>query len=716
MPQNKNKTDVLHDMMPKGFKTRHNPNWAAILKALGESDQAVADLLEAVRKQFFIKTAERPYVDKLGSNVSVVRPSLMGMQDPTFKQFIPVMSYQPKQVKAIIDQLLDVFFFKETISAFTQSDALAPYYIRDGWELTYQVDGTNIENMVFAPADFVDSQNATAEEVAAVINRQAQYSFAVALYNPITKTHAVRLFTKTIGSKGSIRIVGGRADIALQFKGYNHQSQNGADTVWHITQIGDETSMQYYSGTNPHLELVQAGDIIVLDMPTYGSGPAAPTNVGSFVVKSVDIADGIVVFNNLLGQAGSYDHAGSTYSYVRFFTPEKAVIYTRPLRAISWEVRPGEIVVEVPATPPVDRPNLIGAARINGLVTTVTNTPSQTQLTLSNISDWPVAGGRFVLQGQSEIKHHIHTNLEDIATSTLFASRFDAHNVYTYTSIAGNTLSGITPNLPVVASIHEIAITTATRNAYGLVTVVTSMPHGLTVNQPISVSGTTLTGGMTVPVNGCTTVVTVISATSFTYVNLGDAGIATGGLVTAERPELALSGSTVYLTSSLLDTGILGPYIWDTRAPFVISSITTELNSTIQAGDVPRSIQIVTPNAVPDQEGYLVFDLGTSKEEGPVKYTSHPNSGLLMIDPTYIFQLNHSVGTPIIVIRRKGAQIMSGLGIELAPYITNPNRVREILHELILQVKSVGIFLDYMVRYPEQFYATLDVYNTDIGS
>ena len=57
---------------------------------------------------------------------------------------------------------------------------------------------------------------------------------------------------------------------------------------------------------------------------------------------------------------------------------------------------------------------------------------------------------------------------------------------------------------------------------------------------------------------------------------------------------------------------------------------------------------------------------------------------------------------------------MSGIGSEYALYITDPSAVRPVLLELIQKVKSAGIFLNFIVRYPEQFYATLDVYNIGI--
>jgi len=149
MADNKNKTDRLHDQMPRFYKTRTNPNWSALVSALGESDDNLAELIEEVSKQFFVKTAERPYLDRLGANFQVSRPKFVGMDDPTFRTYIPVLAYQPKQVKLVLDLLLDIFFFKESTTAFTQSESSQPFNLSDGWELEYTIDGDKLEDITF---------------------------------------------------------------------------------------------------------------------------------------------------------------------------------------------------------------------------------------------------------------------------------------------------------------------------------------------------------------------------------------------------------------------------------------------------------------------------------------------------------------------------------------------------------------------------------------
>src|SRR3954466_12112572 len=115
---NKTKSDRIFDLLPKFLNARNDANWHSLVTAIGTEDDRLATLLEEVRKQFFVKTASRPYLDRLAANSNLSRPRFVGMSDSDFRTYIPVLSYQPKQVKRIIDQLLDLFFFKEATTAF----------------------------------------------------------------------------------------------------------------------------------------------------------------------------------------------------------------------------------------------------------------------------------------------------------------------------------------------------------------------------------------------------------------------------------------------------------------------------------------------------------------------------------------------------------------------------------------------------------------------
>lgn len=621
MASNKTKTDKLHDQLNPFFNTRNNPNWAGLIKAIGTQDQYVADLIVSVAQQFFTKTANRPYLDRLGANVLVNRPHFIGMDDTTFRNYIPVLAYQPKQVKHIVDLLLDIFFFKQSTTAHVESTLAQPFALVDGWELQYTIDGFKTDTVTFNAADFVDITQATAEEVAAVINRQVNNSFAIALNNPVTKQTIVQLFTDTIGAKGSVTITGGRADIAFRFNGFIDAAANSNNVQWTVTKVGDLMTFQWTGGNTPNLFAIQIGNTFISDIPGV-SGHL--NNIGSFVIESVNLSTNSFTFRNLFGLPGIFTQTNSLQS--KFISDYRAVVWTNnPNRAVTWEVIPGQFTVEMPTSPPVVRRSLAGSAHINGYESIMTNRVSSTRITLDNITNWP-ATGTFLLQELEEI---------EATNATLFAKTrlINVEQRYTYTSISGNDLVGISPALPPAAILND---------QFGL----------------------------------------------------------------------ANSGSLVLLEDVVPAsiTRIKGPYVWDLNAAFVLSSLTGDLSQVIHAGQSLKIINI-GPNNLDAGSGQLIFDFGTTFQEGPVRYLFKPSANTIAIDPAYIFLNDHTIGSAVTAIRHKGPHVMSGLGTEYAPYITDPTVARDILEALILEVKSVGVFVEFLIRYPEQLYGTLDVYN-----
>jgi hypothetical protein len=116
-------------------------------------------------------------------------------------------------------------------------------------------------------------------------------------------------------------------------------------------------------------------------------------------------------------------------------------------------------------------------------------------------------------------------------------------------------------------------------------------------------------------------------------------------------------------------------------------------------------------NTIPATGGFLIFDYGLNTQEGPVRYLYKPTNNTIAIDPSYTFKFNHTIGSGITLIGTNGPHIMSGVANEYPPYITDPSQARIILEDLIKSVKSAGIFVNFLVHYPEQLYGVLDVYD-----
>jgi hypothetical protein len=830
MANNITKIDQIHNLMPAHYNTRTNPNWIALITALGTSDQNVADLVALLKQQFFIKTASGTYLDNLGANDGVSRPPGVGMVDSAFKKYIPILAYSPKQVRFILDQLLNIFFLPEETTAYTESTKASPYALQDGWSLEYTVDGTFDELITFNTSDFANIGAATATEIAAVINRQAKYSNAEDYYDNITKADYIKIFSNALGSRGSIQLVGGLANTVLQFTGFITGVGSSTGTQWTITKVGQTVTMQWTGGMNPYINLLLAGDVMM---------SLLTDNVGYFPITEVDLSNNSVTFENLFAVPGVYTQ--SVPYQVSFFTPIKNVVFTQINRAIVWEVTPGEVTVEMPATPPVVRRSLIGSAHINGSYSTMTAYNSATSLTVANASTFPLSGN-FWLQEVQQIDTRYFTPTEDVLASTTFNTRLQGTPIkYSYTSrlvlettgntieneniitnlgsttglaigqnvfmpgvpsyaliteingdtvtidfpasangtnvlvqFAGNTLNGITPNLPTLASLDENTLLSLTRSG-NIVTVTTTNPHDYQVGDNVGIYGSTgitsvvatatlaneqniltglssvvgiaygqlvvgfgITPGTTVVnvsgdtvimslpatasvtesvsfnenLNGGFIIASVPSDTTFTYELTGANGSAsTPGYSLVQEIGFAATGSEVIITNALPAsfTGITGPYVWDLSAPFVLSSNLATLINAIKAGQTMALLGL-SVNTIPASGGYIVFDYGLNTQEGPVKYLYAPNNTTLVLDPSYIFQYDHSAGSTVTALDNLGPHIMSGQGTEYPPYITNPSEVRVTLEELIQSVTSAGIFIDFLIRYPDQLYSVWPTY------
>lgn len=756
---NKTKSERIHELLPRLLHSKNDSNWSALVGAIGEEDDRLATLITEVRNQFFVKTASRPYLDRLAANSNINRPKFIGMGDADFRHYVPVLSYQPKQVKQIIEKLLDLFFFKEATTAFLSSGQSGPFTLKDGWDLRFKVDNLHFEDIKFSAADFSDITAASTDEVVAAYNRQAKYSYATNFFDSVSEQSYIRLFTNTIGSEGSLEIIGGLANIGLELNGFMFALGTEANTQWNITKIGDSVTFTYTGGGAPGIDRLEVGDIFLCDLPG---------NEGSFAITAIDVQNAKFEFTNLFATVGSVTQTSSTQT--KFLRPEKISAYRNVRRALAWETKAGQVTVEMPTTPSIVQRGLKGGFHVNGSTSLVTQLDSTTSLTVADASQFP-ASGQFVIEPVNSIVSRVD---DEIVTSTSNGRLISDFIRYSYSGIEGNTLLGISPDLPMAASLHEVPVTSAVR-VNGVMTctadnnfkigekVIIRDSSGITV---LSTTGTTtdastvlssvgdlsgvapgqLVRGNGIPSNtqvlsinrAASTVtmseaatltgsgsisfsentngvfeITAVSPTSFTFNQLGMSGtVGTPGVASVERIELAGKDAKIVVTTARLasETQLTGPYVWDAKAPFVLSSHTATTVSSIVAGKTVKLLDVTT-NTIPDESGFLIFDYGRTNQEGPVRYLYKAAEGMLALDPSYTFQQHHEAGCSVVALNHRGAHVISGLGNEYPPYLTNPSDARLILQDLIKSVTSAGIFVDFLVRYPTQLYGTISVYD-----
>ena len=104
------KLEKMQRYLPSIYRPTVNPVIRGILKSWASEDDRIVQAAKDAKEQLFIITAQLQYLDALGSNVGVFRPTEFNLADALFRELIPALSYAPKQIKPTIKRVLDIFF------------------------------------------------------------------------------------------------------------------------------------------------------------------------------------------------------------------------------------------------------------------------------------------------------------------------------------------------------------------------------------------------------------------------------------------------------------------------------------------------------------------------------------------------------------------------------------------------------------------------------
>lgn len=143
----------------------------------------------------------------------------------------------------------------------------------------------------------------------------------------------------------------------------------------------------------------------------------------------------------------------------------------------------------------------------------------------------------------------------------------------------------------------------------------------------------------------------------------------------------------------------LGAYTWDLSKPYTIGGEECNTTEDINA-NTGMIIQVDDSSDIPDEQGFLIFGFGTSKEEGPVPYIARPSSTQLMINPSYSFENEHASGTNISLVSNNFTYDVARDASDYPFYITDVVSGRIYAEELINLVAATGINVAITILYP----------------
>lgn len=338
-------------------------NVNSVLQALATSSSYLVNSVEAVNENLFITTASAQYLDLLLAQYGVTRPPSVGIADDVFRE-IGLQVKNRKQVRDLINNLLDIVFGDEFCKATNSSTMVEPYNLNDGDTLIISFDGGASVTIPFQTANFVDIHNAMAIEVADAIVAYltSQNLTGLATIKNTGFGNFVELVSSTIGPRSSVTVLGGSAQNVLVFPSPVSAGGN-ASTQWTLSAQSDgKIRFTWSGGANPNLGKLSPGNYVNV----YGGGFASSSNVGSFtIIDAVGGVAGSSYFEiyNPVGTTGIITQGSDTA--VLFFNPIKKTILSTGYYAALYQTETNVVQIFLPATTKVIRRGRIGSAHLH---------------------------------------------------------------------------------------------------------------------------------------------------------------------------------------------------------------------------------------------------------------------------------------------------------------------------------------------------------------
>ncbi len=379
-------------------------NVDAVLNALASGESSfLINQVAAVNDNMYIATAVGTYLDQRLAEFGITRPAAVGMSDDVFRQ-IGIQVKNRKQVRDLINNILDIIFGDELVRATSDSAAYEPYALEDGDTLIVNFDESTTTPIQFVTADFQNIAAATAQEVADAISK---YMSNLGLTgSAIAKNNGngnfVELISSTIGPASSVTVLGGRAQNELMFSSPVAAGGNMA-TQWTLSmQGGGIIRFTWSGGPNPQLGKVEAGNYVNI----FGGGFSSSTNEGSYpIIDSVGGAVGSSYFDvlNPLGTSGIITQGID--DAILFYNPVKKALNSNQIYAAVYQTQSQTLQIFLPATTQVIRRSRIGSAHIHypntGTFTFNVNPLTGDHFSITSTITF-IAGSDFIIGGTPE--------------------------------------------------------------------------------------------------------------------------------------------------------------------------------------------------------------------------------------------------------------------------------------------------------------------------
>lgn len=698
------------------------PNVDALLGALGDSLDSMEQLSIAVNDQLTISTASGAYLDKRLSELGITRPAELGMDDLAFRKMGIQINAQ-KQVTEAIHTVLATFYGEEAVRAYTTSGMAAPYYLEANDDLIIQLEDGNTLTLTVNPEEFININEATAEELADVITRLVRSfgydSYALVYTDNDTGLKYIRLFGGAKGPYSLIQVLGGKLQNKLEFpemRGTYIPNLISNPISWEVTRTtGSTHRFRWVGGPQPALDKIIIEDSVMI----YGTQFASMGIEGTYTVTgvrppqpTVDVAAGYfeieiegssLLKSSLPDQLPPPNTPTSTFSIIlqqayyedmKFFLPKKNTPYAKQRYALAWEPSYQLLKVYMPATTKVVKRDIIGSSHLHLLYQ-----KGEFNGSFGNVEILSERSFRYPQNGYDVIALG--------GTATIGAESFDIEYAFREDFMTTIVLS------PVEGNEHNL---TGTLDGFGR----------LIANEVVAISIPDMAvDDATNPYNGP---YIIDPAANYTltdqFVKLREQVL--GGqskntiLVQGTLPNQA--GKLLFSLNSDIEEGPVNYLATQTSQ----DALPIGINSISQYG---TTVTVTTTSSHGVTEGDQVYISGTVNFNGTWVVTTVPSSSVykftktpaatlfettgysttiidgvlstIVLDPSYVFKNTQPIEADITLISDDKAYEPRADGTDYGVYVTGTAEGQAFAEKLIKQITALGINLEIVIVYPD---------------
>ena len=350
----------LYKYLPADYHTVEDTFSFALIKAIDQSHENLEALIENAIQQLFLSTATGRNLIQLGQESGFTMPPNSGLDIRALRDLISAMVASPKQVVNVINELLEIFYGATKVRPSIISTVAGSYSLADGDDLIVETE-SGITTIVVIASQVSNISNVTADEIAGIMNSSQSVYFADTVVDRTTGLSHVRITPNSYGARAYVRIIGGTLQNIIQMpKLVSTGIVPG--TTFLLSKIATYNDLLTFRwdgiGTNPEIFNVSPQDIVTI----RGFSSPDDTCNGSFVVEEAGYDYFIIKNSALQHTSGLVSVANDS---IVFTSSSKNKLTDLDEFALVSETG-GEVIVTVPAVPPLIRRFLSGSAHLHG--------------------------------------------------------------------------------------------------------------------------------------------------------------------------------------------------------------------------------------------------------------------------------------------------------------------------------------------------------------